>query len=365
LLQRQQGHDGHGAEPMLKAIETAQKASRSAAQLVQRLLAFGRQQRLEPASLDANALISDMADMISRTLAETVEVETALAPELWMTFADRNQLESALLNLVVNARDAMPDGGGLMIETANVEIGDTPAKDIALGQYVMVSVSDTGCGIAKELLDKVFEPFFTTKDVGMGSGLGLSMVYGFVRQSRGHVRIYSESGAGTTVKIYLPRLLPGETAERIRTRDANSSSGEAVAKAIPGETLLIVEDNDDVRQWGRSALLSLGYYVLEAEDAPSALRVLDNADGGRIDLLFTDLVLPGGVSGSSLAEQIAARRPGLPVLFTSGYTRNAISQQGRLAPDVRILAKPYTLESLASHVRQAIDAARPNASPTR
>jgi PAS domain S-box-containing protein len=217
LLQRGQGHDGHGAEPMLKAIETAQKASRSAAQLVQRLLAFGRQQRLEPASLDANALISDMADMISRTLAETVEVETALAPELWMTFADRNQLESALLNLVVNARDAMPDGGRLMIETANVEIGDTLAKDIAPGQYVMVSVSDTGCGIAKELLDKVFEPFFTTKDVGMGSGLGLSMVYGFVKQSRGHVRIYSELGSGTTVKIYLPRLLPGETTERIRT----------------------------------------------------------------------------------------------------------------------------------------------------
>jgi CheY-like chemotaxis protein len=269
------------------------------------------------------------------------------------------------LNLVVNARDAMPDGGRLMIETANVEIGETLAKDIAPGQYVMVSVSDTGCGIAKELLDKVFEPFFTTKDVGMGSGLGLSMVYGFVKQSRGHVRIYSELGSGTTVKIYLPRLLPGETAERIRTGDANASSGERVAKAIPGETLLIVEDNDDVRQWGRSALLSLGYRVLEAEDAPSALRALDGADGARIDLLFTDLVLPGGMNGSSLADQIAARRPGLPVLFTSGYTRNAISQQGRLAPDVRILAKPYTLESLASHVRQAIDAARPNASPTR
>ena len=364
LLQRRQGHDRQGAETMLKAVETAQKASRSAAQLVQRLLAFGRQQRLEPTSLDANALISDMADMISRTLAETVEVEMALAPELWRTFADRNQLESALLNLVVNARDAMPDGGRLMIETGNVEIGETLEKDIAPGKYVMLSVSDTGCGIPKELLDKVFEPFFTTKDVGAGSGLGLSMVYGFVKQSRGHVRIYSEVGSGSTVRIYLPRLMRSEAIERIQAVDGNSSRDAAIAKAIPGETLLIVEDNDDVRQWGRSALLSLGYAVLQAADASSALHVIDEANGARIDLLFTDLVLPGGMSGSSLAEQITARRPGLPVLFTSGYTRNAISQQGRLAPDIHILAKPYTLESLASHVRQAIDGARRNASPT-
>jgi PAS domain S-box-containing protein len=362
LLKRQHGHDGTGAEPMLKAIETAQKASRSAAQLVQRLLAFGRQQRLEPIPLDANALISDMADMISRTLAETVEVETALAPELWTTFADRNQLESALLNLVVNARDAMPDGGRLMIETANIEIGDTPEKDIAPGQYVMLSVSDTGCGIAKELLDKVFEPFFTTKEVGMGSGLGLSMVYGFVKQSRGYVRIYSEMGSGSTVKIYLPRLLSGDAMQRMRA--SGFAFDEAIARAVPGETLLLVEDNGDVRQWSSAALQSLGYQVLEAEDAPSALRVLDGAGGPRIDLLFTDLVLPGGVSGSALAEQVLARRAGLPVLFTSGYTRNAISQQGRLAPDVRILAKPYTLETLASQVRQAIDTARQTATAT-
>ena len=362
LLKRQDGHDSKGTEPLLKAIETAQKASRSAAQLVQRLLAFGRQQRLEPTPLDANTLISDMADMISRTLAETVEVETALAPELWTTFADRNQLESALLNLVVNARDAMPDGGRLMIETANIEIGDTLEKDIAPGHYVMVSVSDTGCGIAKELLDKVFEPFFTTKDVGMGSGLGLSMVYGFVKQSRGHVRIYSEMGSGTTVKIYLPRLLSGDAMQRIRA--SGSAFDEAMARAMPGETLLLVEDNGDVRQWSSAALQSLGYHVLEAEDAPSALRVLDGAGGSRIDLLFTDLVLPGGMSGSALAEQMLARRAGLPVLFTSGYTRNAIAQQGRLAPDVRILAKPYTLETLASQVRQAIDSARQNAIAT-
>jgi CheY-like chemotaxis protein len=226
----------------------------------------------------------------------------------------------------------------------------------------MLSVSDTGCGIAKELLDKVFEPFFTTKDVGMGSGLGLSMVYGFVKQSRGHVRIYSEMGSGTTVKIYLPRLLSGDAMQRIRA--SGSAFDEAMARAMPGETLLLVEDNGDVRQWSSAALQSLGYHVLEAEDAPSALRVLDGAGGSRIDLLFTDLVLPGGMSGSALAEQMLARRAGLPVLFTSGYTRNAIAQQGRLAPDVRILAKPYTLETLASQVRQAIDSARQNAIAT-
>ena len=193
---------------MLRAIETAQRASRSAGQLVQRMLVFSRLQKLEPTPLDANALISDMEDMIARTLGETIEVKTALAPGLWTTFVDRNQLESALLNLVVNARDAMPDGGLLTIETANVEFAGSADDDIAPGQYAMVSVSDTGCGIAKEHLDKVFEPFFTTKEVGMGSGLGLSMVYGFVKQSRGHVRLHSEIGSGSSVKIYLPPFGP-------------------------------------------------------------------------------------------------------------------------------------------------------------
>jgi PAS domain S-box-containing protein len=358
-LQRGTVGDARPIGPALKAIETAQRASQSAGQLVQRLLAFSRRQRLDPAPLGANALISDMADMIARTLGETIEVETALAPDLWTIFVDRNQLESALLNLVVNARDAMPDGGRLMMETANVELGAALEADIAPGEYVMVGVSDTGCGIAKDLLNKVFEPFFTTKDVGMGSGLGLSMVYGFVKQSRGHVRLYSEVGSGSAVKIYLPRSLQSGTAERAKPRDGTPSSAAAIPRALPGETLLVVEDNEEVRRLGLSALESLGYRVLEAVDAPAALRLLEDADAPRVDLLFTDLVLPGGMSGSSLAERIAVIRPGLPVLFTSGYTRNAISQQGRLGPDVRILAKPYSLESLASHVRDAIDGATP------
>jgi CheY-like chemotaxis protein len=301
-----------------------------------------------------------MADMIARTLGETIVVETVLEPDLWTVFADRNQLESALLNLVVNARDAMPDGGRLMIETTNLELDRALDGDIPSGQYVLVSVSDTGCGIAKELHGKVFEPFFTTKDVGMGSGLGLSMVYGFVKQSRGHVRLYSEVGSGSVIRIYLPRSR-GATPERAVTRDAAVSSGERIPSAAPGETLLVVEDNEDVRRLGIAALQSLGYRVLEAEDASSALHVLDGADGSRIDLLFTDLVLPGGVSGERLAEQIGARRPGLAVLFTSGYTRSAISQQGALGPGARILAKPYSLDSLARHVRDAIDGARPSA----
>jgi CheY-like chemotaxis protein len=337
---------------MLKSVETAQRASRSAGQLVQRLLAFSRLQRLEPAPLDVNALISGMADMIARTLGEAIEVETLLADELWPTFADRNQLESALLNLVVNARDAMPDGGRLMMETANVEFSETLGDDIAPGHYVMISVSDTGRGIAKELLSKVFEPFFTTKDVGMGSGLGLSMVYGFVKQSRGLVRLYSEVGSGSTVKIYLPRSL--DAIESVKSPDGVPAADAARAK--PGETLLVVEDNDDVRRLGVAALQSLGYRVLEAGDGPTALRILDAPDGARIDLLFSDVILPGGMSGHALADQAVARRPGLLVLFTSGYTRNAMSQQGRLVTDVRMLPKPYTLESLATSIRQAIDA---------
>ena len=212
-LQRSEERETKTAGIALKAIATAQRASQSAGQLVQRLLAFSRQQRLEPTALDANALISDMADMIARTLGETIVVETVLEPDLWTIFADRNQLESALLNLVVNARDAMPDGGRLMIETTNLELDRALDGDIPSGQYVLVSVSDTGCGIAKELQGKVFEPFFTTKDVGMGSGLGLSMVYGFVKQSRGHVRLYSEVGSGSVIRIYLPRSR-GATPER-------------------------------------------------------------------------------------------------------------------------------------------------------
>ena len=353
-LQKQESGGGQvpKSEAVLRAIETAQRASRSAGQLVQRMLVFSRLQKLEPTSLDANALVADMEDMIARTLGEAIEVKTALAPGLWTTFVDPNQLESALLNLVVNARDAMPDGGSLTIETANAEFAGSANDDIAPGQYVMVSVSDTGCGIPKEHLDKVFEPFFTTKEVGMGSGLGLSMVYGFVEQSRGHVRIHSEIGSGSSVRIYLPRSAHGE-AKGVARPDRDWMYDQGAARASDGETVLLVEDNEQVRRLGVSALQNLGYRVLEAPDGPAALRLLDSPDASRVDLLFTDVVLPGGMSGPALAAASTARRPSLPVLFTSWYT----GRDGRLAPDARILRKPYTLEHLAHAIRQSIDEA--------
>ncbi|MDQ2961952.1 MAG: ATP-binding protein [Pseudomonadota bacterium] len=336
------------------AIATTQRSARSAGQLVQRLLAFSRQQTLQPAAIDANRLVAEMTDMIERTLSETISVETILASELWPTFADRNQLETALLNLVVNARDAMPEGGRLIIETSNVELDSTGAEDIMPGRYVMLSVSDTGCGIAKEFLNKVFEPFFTTKDTGKGSGLGLSMVYGFVKQSGGHVRIYSEMASGSTVKVYLPRYAGADSDQRA-TAAGGSTTSDALARARPGETVLLVEDAEDVRRLAVIALESLGYRVLHATDGPSALRLLDSADAARIDLLFTDVVLPGGMDGSALADALCARRPGVPVLLTSGYTRNVVLRQTGVDGDVLLLDKPYTIETLASSIRQAID----------
>jgi len=342
------------------AIETAQRASRSAKQLVQRLLAFSRLQNLEPAVIDANALVESMIDMIRRTLGETISVETVLADDLWPAFADRHHLESALLNLVVNARDAMPKGGTLMIETANVELGSGYPDEVAPGQYVVVSVSDTGVGIAPDVLGKVFEPFFTTKDPGKGSGLGLSMVYGFVKQSGGHVRIYSEVASGTTVRIYMPRsrfdgVMKGHV---VHVEPAASDDATPMPRAQPGEAILLVEDNDDVRRFGVAALEELGYRVAQASDGPSALRLL----GGRPPtLLFTDMVLPGGMSGPELATTVRARHPHVPVLYTSGYTRHSAVHQGGLIAGARILAKPYPLHSLAVAIRRAIDEREPAA----
>ena len=350
-LQRDSSGSTAGHEQRLAAIETARKASRSAAQLVQRLLAFSRQQTLEPAALSVNTLISEMTEMIRRTLGESIDVDTALAPDLWTTFVDRNQLEAALLNLVVNARDAMADGGRLTIETRNEKLDESAAGEIAPGHYVVLSVSDTGCGIAKENLGRVFEPFFTTKDSGRGSGLGLSMVYGFVRQSGGSVRIYSERGTGTTVRIYLPQTANEQATDR--TASGLAADAASLLRARPEETVLLVEDNDDVRRLGASALEGLGYRVLQATDGPSALRMLDSSGLQRVDLLFTDIVLPGGMSGRALAEAARDRRPTLPVLFTSGYAPSAIL--GDAAPAAGLLSKPYSIEHLARTIRRAID----------
>jgi PAS domain S-box-containing protein len=347
----------HG-EVVMRALETAQRASQSAKQTVQRLLAFSRLQPLVPTELDLNVLVGDLADMFARVLGETIRVDTILAPSLWLTFADRNQLESVLLNLVVNAREALQDGGRLLIETANVEIGAGTAQDIAPGQYVGLTVSDSGCGIEPANLEKVFEPFFTTKETGKGSGLGLSMVYGFVKQSGGHIRIDSTVGAGTTIRIYLPRSQRGPADVRAGTKTSRARvPSEARPLAREGECVLLVEDDDEVRQFGVAALEGLGYRVLSAADGAQAVRTLASADVARLDLLFTDIVLPGGMSGRDLAESVHARRRDVPVLFVSGYTRNVIVQDGRLLPDARLLHKPYTIDSLAVAVRETIDAA--------
>ncbi len=343
------------AAGLAKSLDLALQGAQSAAQLTHRLLAFSRRQALEPKRLDLNRLISDLSDLLSRTLGETIAVETILAGGLWPAFADTNQVENALLNLCVNARDAMPNGGRLTIETANTYLDEPYARrfgDVTAGQYVMLSVADTGSGIPPELLERAFEPFFTTKPAGQGSGLGLAMVHGFVKQSGGHVRIYSEVGHGTTVKIYLPRLVEEEPASAPLPQP--SAARQADIRGGNNETILLVEDNEGVRDFARTSLEELGYAVLEARDGETALALA--ASDRRVDLLFTDVVLPG-ISGRELANRMLARRPGLPVLFTTGYTRNAIIHHGRLDPGVQLLPKPFAQHDLARKVREMLDEA--------
>jgi signal transduction histidine kinase/DNA-binding response OmpR family regulator len=345
--------DAEGGSPKLRrAIGNAQKGAERAAALTQRLLAFSRRQPLAPKALDADKLILGMSEMLKRTLGETIQLETVRAPGLWRLEADPNQLESALLNLAVNARDAMPNGGKLTIETANARLDEHYSAghaEVAPGDYVVIAVSDTGTGMSRETVARVFEPFFTTKEVGKGTGLGLSMVYGFVKQSGGHVKIYSEEGDGTAVKIYLPRLL-GETVEE---EDAVVSAG---APGSQEETILVVEDDDDVRAYTVEILRELGYRVLEAHDGPAALRLIERPDV-VIDLVFTDVVMPV-MSGRELVDAAHAIRPHLRVLYTSGYTRNAIVHGGRLDPGVQIIAKPFTFDALSAKIRSVLDSGR-------
>jgi CheY-like chemotaxis protein len=352
----------HLAATLSKPVEMAMQGCRSAAQLTHRLLAFSRRQTLEPVTLDLNRLVVGMSDLLRRTLGETTEVETVLAGGLWSTRADANQLENALLNLVVNARDAMPNGGKLTIETANAYLDDAYARrfgDVTAGQYVLLSVSDTGTGIAPDMLARIFEPFFTTKEAGTGSGLGLAMVHGFVKQSHGHVRIYSELGRGTTVKIYLPRQEKGEQVHAAPAGAAQSVS--PLAQAKPNETILLVEDNAGVREYAVAVLEDLGYRVVEAGDAARALELIESTPA--INLLFTDVVLPGGMTGRELATRITQTRPDLPVLFTTGYTRNAIVHNGTLDANVHLLNKPYTQQDLARKIRDLLDASAVDRSP--
>jgi signal transduction histidine kinase/ActR/RegA family two-component response regulator len=345
------------AAGLMKPLEGALRGASSAAQLTHRLLAFSRRQALEPARVDLNRLVADMLDMLRRSLGEQINLETVLSAGLWPSFADPHQLENVLLNLALNARAAMPNGGCLTIETANTFLDGTYAGqfgDVDEGQYVLLSVTDTGTGIAKDIIDRVFDPFFTTKAVGEGSGLGLPMVHGIVKQSGGHIRIYSEEGHGTTVKVYLPRLNAADEVSVVPT--AKPPDVAPVPKAEPNETILLVEDNDGVRDYATRVLEELGYHVIGTADAREALALL--AKHPHIALLFTDVVLPGVVTGRMLADKAKAMRPALPVLFTTGYTRNAIVHQGRLDPDVHLLNKPYTQQDLARKVRSLLDAAQ-------
>jgi CheY-like chemotaxis protein len=298
---------------------------------------------------DVNSLVGGISELLNRSLGETVAVETVRAAGLWKVEVDPNALESAILNLAVNARDAMPEGGSLTIETSNAYLDETYASahaEVRPGQYVVISVSDTGGGMDKQTLQRAFEPFYTTKPVGKGTGLGLSQVYGFVKQSNGHVKIYSELNEGTTVKIYLPRL--DRLDNEVTLKQANG-----LLKSSAGELILVVEDEESVRTYTVDALRELGYQVLEACDGSSAMQLLEK--GIRIDLLFTDVVLPGGMTGAQIAAKARELYPDLKVLFTTGYARNAIFHQGRLDKGVQLITKPFSFEDLSTKIRDVLD----------
>ncbi len=346
-LMRRRIHKGDfGIE---RFMDAAYKATERAATLTHRLLAFARQQPLEPEPINANRMITEMSDLLRSTLGEHIRIETVSAAGLWTTNADAHQLESAVLNIAINARDAMPEGGRLTIETANTYLDDAYSQqhvEVEPGQYVMIAVSDTGAGMPPEIASRVFDPFFTTKPTGKGTGLGLSQVYGFVKQSRGHIKIYSEIGSGTTVKIYLPRLVGGADAV-----ESPSRQSERLGK--PEEVVLVVEDDPMMRRLSTETLAELGYTVLESDGAASALSILDQRPD--IKLLFTDVVMPE-VNGKKLADEALRRRPDLKVLFTTGYTQNAVVHGGVLDPGVNLLSKPFALDRLAAKVRMILDA---------
>ena len=332
-------------------LDAAGEAAKRGALLTQRLLAFSRQQPLQPKALDANKVVSGMSDLLRHSIGADIRLETVLAGGLWRTYVDPNQLENIVLNLAVNARDAMPGGGRLTIETQNAHLDERYAatnQTVRAGHYVLLAVTDTGSGMPRDVIEKAFDPFFTTKPVGKGTGLGLSQVYGFVKQSGGHVKIYSEPGEGTTIKIYLPRLAGRAAVEVTDDAEANLALGDA------GEVILVVEDEPAVRQFTVDALTELGYRVIEADGASSALNLLE----GRTDivLLFTDVIMPD-VNGAALAREVRQRWPHVKVLFTTGYTRNAVVHNGVLDAGVDLIGKPFTLEALSTKLREVLDAA--------
>jgi signal transduction histidine kinase len=329
-------------------LDAATAASERAATLTQRLLAFARQQPLSPQPLDANQMIGNMSELLYSTLGEKIRIQTVKAAGLWIAHADSQQLENAILNIAINGRDAMPEGGKLTIETANSYLDEAYCREnpeIQPGQFAMIAITDTGSGMTPEVAARAFDPFFTTKATGKGTGLGLSQVYGFVKQSRGHIKVYSEPGAGTTVKIYLPRLI-GDAEEIRRTIAGPIQTGDR------SEIILLVEDDSLMRRLTADALHELGYTVFDADSAANALATLDRVADVR--LLFTDVVMPD-INGRKLADEAVRRRPGLKVIFTTGYTANAVVHGGVLDKGVHFISKPFTLDQLAAKVRAVLD----------
>lgn len=326
-------------------------AAHRGSELVRRLLAFARKQHLEPRNIDLNERLPSITALLRRTLGENIRIEMVPGEGLWPALVDPTQVDDAIVNLAINARDAMPGGGTLTIETANVHLDADYAAhhvEVTPGDYVMLAISDTGTGMPPEVIARAFEPFFTTKETGRGTGLGLSQVYGWVKQSGGHVKIYSELGFGTTIKLYLPRASA--------TAPASHAGGEAKAVPVGSETILLVEDNEGVRRMAMRQLKELGYKVVEAEDATQAITLLDN--GAEVDLLFTDIVMPGGATGHDLAREAQARRPQIRILYTSGYTELAARHGQGIGPEAPLLSKPYRKQDLAHAVRSALDAGR-------
>lgn len=329
-----------------RSLENAIKGAERAAALTQRLLAFSRRQPLDPKSIDVGKLLTGMSDLLTRAITETIAILIVAGSDLWRIEADPHQLENAILNLAVNARDAMPGGGTLTIDAANVTVNGSGPDGVAPGEYVAICVTDSGTGMAPDTVAKVFDPFFTTKDVGKGTGLGLSMVHGFANQSGGGVSIASSVGKGTKVTLYLPRI-------SVEPIEIAAQPKEEIRSGSSEETILVVEDDHDVRAYTVGVLRELGYRVIEAYDGASALRLLAKQDQ-QIQLLVTDVVMPE-MSGSVLAETARLTQPNLKVLFNSGYTRDAIMQDGRLEPGVDLISKPFTFESLAAKVRELLD----------
>jgi PAS domain S-box-containing protein len=344
----------------LNCVSMALAATERGAQLNQQLLAFARKQPLVPVVVDINALIRDETELLRRSLGESFEIETVLSGGLWKAVVDKGQLQNALLNLAINARDAMPEGGKVTIETSNAHLDRNYAAqhhDVPAGQYVLIAVSDTGCGMSPEVQERAIEPFFTTKSFGKGTGLGLSMIYGFVKQSGGHLKLYSEIGHGTTVKIYLPRAHPDVVAAAGRGTAKDAETNGSTAGFVAGsETILVVEDDPEVRVYVTGALRGFGYNVIAVEDGPAVLSILPTIES--LDLLFTDVVLPHGMDGKQVSAAVLERFPDAAVIFTSGYTKNAIVHNGRLDDETWLLSKPYSRQELGRTVRSLLDARR-------